>query len=86
MVHGVTAVMPLLGGSHRWALQIMAELFYAAPGSASLIGKVDFPATPVFGMQLAVPPDLFTDMTEAWQGFRIDRVVAVAQQINDGVA
>ncbi len=37
-------------------------------------------------MQIPVPPVLATDMAEAWQGARIDAVVVVTQQINDGVA
>lgn len=55
---------------------------YVVPGSTGLFGKVNFPAIPISGLNVVVPPDLVMDMIENWRGARIDRVVAFAQQIN----
>lgn len=86
MDHGAATVMPELRGCHRWALQITAEVFHAAPGAAGLLREVHFPATPVLCMKVAVPPVLVTDMAQTRQGAGIDAGVVVPQQIDDGIA
>ena len=86
MYHGTAAVVAQLRSGHRRALQITAQVFHAAPGTAGLFGKMHFPATSVLGMKVAVPAVLIADMAEARQGTGIDLRVVVAQQVNHGVA
>ena len=85
MHHGTIAIVAQLRSGHRWALQITAKVFHAAPGAAGLFGEVHFPATPVLCMQVAVPPIFVTDMAQARQGAGIDAGVVVPQQIDDGI-
>ncbi len=86
MDHGATAVMPELGSRHWRTLQVPAEVFHTAPGTASLFGEVHFPGAAILGMQVAVPSVFVTDMAETRQGAGIDARIVVAQQVNDGVA
>ena len=86
MDHGTAAVVAQLRSGHRRALQVPAEVFHAAPGTARLFGKMHFPGAAILRMQITVPPIFITDMTEARQASRVDLGVVVAQQVNHGVA
>ena len=85
MHYGTAAVVPQLRSCHRRALQVPAQVFHAAPGAASLFGKMHLPGAAILGMQIMVPPIFVTDMTEARQAAGVNLCVVVAQQINDGV-
>lgn len=86
MHHGTAAVVAQLRSRYRRALQVPAQVFHAAPGAASLFGKMHFPGTAILGMQITVPPVFVTDMAEARQVAGVDLRVVVAQQVNHGVA
>ncbi len=86
MHHGTAAIVAQLRSGHRWAFQITAQVFHAAPGTASLFGEVHFPGAAILGMQVTVPPIFITDMTEARQATGVYLRVVVAQQVNHGVA
>ncbi len=86
MHHGTASVVAQLRSGHRRALQVPAKVFYAAPGTARLFGKMHFPGAAILRMQITVPPIFITEMTEARQASRVDLRVVVAQQVNHGVA
>ncbi len=86
MDHGTAAAVVQLRSGHRGALQVPAQIFHAAPGTAGLFGKMHFPGAAILGMQVTVPPVFITDMTESRQAAGVDLRVVVAQQVNHGVA
>lgn len=71
---------------HRWAFQVAAEVFDAAPGTAGLFGEVDLPVAPILRLQVALPLLLIADMAEVGQRAGIDAIVAGTQQTNNGTA
>lgn len=79
MDHGTAAVVVQLRSGHRRTLQVPAQVFHAAPGTAGLFGKMHFPGAAILRVQVAVPPSLVTDMAETRQGAGIDLGVVVAQ-------
>ncbi len=78
MDHGTAVVVAQLRRRHWWALQVPAAVCHAAPGAAGLFGKVHFPATPVLGMEVAVPPVFVADVAETRQAARVDARIVVA--------
>lgn len=87
LVHHRTAtVMAELRRRHRRAFQIPAEVFDAAPGTASLFGEVDLPVTLILRLQVALPLLFIADVTETGQGCRVNAVIAGAQQTDNGTA
>lgn len=86
MDHGAATIMPELGSRHRRTLQVTAEVFHAAPGTAGLFGEIHFPDATILGMQVAAPPILIKDMAKARQATGVDARIVVTQQVNNGVA
>lgn len=84
--HRTAMVMSGLRRRHRRAFQITAQVFYAAPGTAGLFGKVDFPVALILRLQVALPLFLIADMAEVRQLTGIDAIVAGTQQTDNGTA
>lgn len=62
--HRATTVMAELRRRHRRSLQIATQVFDAAPGTASLFGKVDLPVALILRLQVALPLFLIAEMAE----------------------
>lgn len=84
--HGTAAVVPELRRRHRRSLQVPPQIFHAAPGSTGLSGEVDLPAATVLRLQIPPPLLLITDMPQPRQATRINQLIAVAQQPDNGSA
>jgi hypothetical protein len=84
MNHRAAAVMTELRRRHRRALQVSAQVFHAAPGTAALFGEVHLPVVLVLRLQVALPQTLVADMAKTGQGAWIDTVIAGAQEANNG--
>lgn len=72
-------VMAKLRRRHRRAFQVAAEVFDAAPGTASLFGEVDLPVALILRLQVALPLFLIANMAEIGQLTGIDAIVAGTQ-------
>lgn len=83
MHHSPTAVVSQLRGGYRGTLQIAPQVFDAAPGPPGFLREVDFPVTPVLGLQIASPLSFIADVAQTRQAAGSDTVVAFAQQTND---
>lgn len=87
LVHHRTAtVMAELRRSYRWAFQIPAEIFQAAPGTADLFGEVDLPVVLILRLQVALLLFLIVDTAEVGQFTGIDSIVTGTQQADNGTA
>lgn len=86
MDHGTAAVVALLRSCDWRALQVPAQIFYAAPSTAGPFDEVHFPGAAMLGIQITVPSFFVTDRTEARQTAGFDACIAVVQHVNDGVA
>lgn len=84
--HRTSTVMAKLRRRHRRAFQVAAEVFDAAPGTASLFGKVDLPVALILRLQVALPLFLIANMAEIGQLTGIDAIVAGTQQTDDRTA
>lgn len=84
--HRATTVMAELRRRHRRALQVAAQVFYAAPGTTGLFGEVDLPVALILRLQVAFPLLLIAKVTETGQGGWVNAVIAGAQQADDGAA
>ncbi len=78
--------MAKLRRRHRRAFQVAAEVFDAAPGTASLFGEVDLPVALILRLQVALPLFLIANMAEIGQLTGIDAIVAGTQQTDDCAA
>ncbi len=76
--------MALLGSGHRRALQITAQVFDAAPGTAGLFGEVDLPVALILRLQVALPLLSIADMAGVGQLIGINAIVAGTQQMDNG--
>lgn len=83
MHHGPATVVAQLRGGYRGTLQVAAQVFDAAPGSPGLLRKVNFPVTPVLGLQIASPLSFIADVAQTRQAAGSDTVVAFAQQTSN---
>lgn len=79
-------VMAKLRRRHRRAFQVAAEVFDAAPGTASLFGEVDLPVALILRLQVALPLFLIANMAEIGLLTGIDAIVAGTQQTDDCAA
>ncbi len=86
MNHGTAAVVAQLRSGYRRALQITAQVFHTAPGTASLFGEVDLPVALVLRLQVALPLLFIANVSVIGQGGRVNAVIAGAQQTDDGTA
>lgn len=84
--HRTSTVMAKLRRRHRRAFQVAAEVFDAAPGTASLFGEVDLPVALILRLQVALPLFLIANMAEIGQLTGIDAIVAGTQQTDDRTA
>ncbi len=71
---------------YRRALQVAAEVFHAAPGTAGLFGEVHLPVALILRLQIALPLLFIADMAVAGQGSRSDSIVAGTEQTDNGTA
>lgn len=64
-------------------LQITSQVFDATPGTPGFLREIDFPVTPVLGLQIASPLSFIANVAQNRQAAGVDPVVAFAQQTNN---
>lgn len=83
MHHGPATIVAQLRGRPRGTFQVAAQVFDAAPSSQGLLREVDFPVTPVLGLQIASPLSFIADVALTRQAAGFDTVIAFAQQTSN---
>ncbi|AOF17112.1 hypothetical protein BED35_00260 (plasmid) [Yersinia enterocolitica] len=67
MDHSTAAVVSQLRGGYWRTLQITPQVFDAVPGTPGFLREVDFPVTPILGLQIESPLSFIANVAQTRQ-------------------